>query len=120
MKTKNDFRGKIKTQFQLTVFAVVLFLSVCVQNVWGEIQDERDSSYSSGYSLSYVFSQLDMNNTELRRLREEYAQSILDVKDAKAGYGPSIDLLVTGTYMTDPMIGKIALNLQDIISAINY
>ncbi len=119
MKTKNDFRGKIKTQFQLTVFAVVLFLSVCVQNVWGEIQDERDSSYSSGYSLSYVFSQLDMNNTELRRLREEYAQSILDVKDAKAGYGPSIDLLVTGTYMTDPMIGKIALNLQDIISAIN-
>jgi outer membrane protein TolC len=119
LKTKNDFRGKIKTQFQLTVFAVVLFLSVCVQNVWGEIQDERDSSYSSGYSLSYVFSQLDMNNTELRRLREEYAQSILDVKDAKAGYGPSIDLLVTGTYMTDPMIGKIALNLQDIISAIN-
>ncbi|MCR4714548.1 MAG: TolC family protein [Treponemataceae bacterium] len=78
-----------------------------------------ESYGNSDYVLSYVFSQLDMNNTELRRLREEYAQSILDVKDAKAGYGPSIDLLVTGTYMTDPMIGKIALNLQDIISAIN-
>ncbi len=69
--------------------------------------------------LSYVFSQLDMNNSELKRLREEYAQSILDVKDAKAGYWPSIDLLVTGTYMPDPMIGKITVDVEDILSAIN-
>jgi len=71
------------------------------------------------YGLSYVFSELDINNTELRRLREEYAQSVLDVKDAKAGYGPSVDLLVTGTYMPDPMIGKVTVDLEDILSAIN-
>ncbi|MCR4941087.1 MAG: TolC family protein [Treponemataceae bacterium] len=69
--------------------------------------------------LSYVFSQLDMNNVELRRLREEYAQSVLDVKDAKAGYGPSIDLLVTGTYMPDPLIGRVTVDVGDILSAVN-
>ncbi len=87
---------------------------------FGSGGDTSNYAYTnSDYVLSYVFSQLDINNAELRRLREEYAQSILDLKDAKAGYGPSIDLLVTGTYMPDPMIGKITLDVEDILSAIN-
>ncbi len=89
------------------IFLILSLSSVCAQPT------------NSDTVLTYVFSQLDINNVELRRLREEYAQSILDLKDAKAGYGPSIDLLVTGTYMPDPMIGKITLDVEDILSAIN-
>lgn len=74
---------------------------------------------SSGESIDYVLSQLDLNNTELKRLREEYAQSLLDVKDAMAGYGPTIDLLVTGTYMPDPMVGKITVDVEDILSSLS-
>ena len=91
-----------------SLLAASFFRPFAHQNcVWAE-------SGSSDYVLTYVFSELDINNAELRRLREEYAQSILDLKDAKAGYGPSIDLLVTGTYMPDPMIGKITLDVEDL------
>lgn len=99
-----------------TFSALLIFSLLSVAGffrTWCETLGDTD------YGLSYVFSQLDINNVELRRLREEYAQSVLDVKDAKAGYGPSVDLLVTGTYMPDPMIGKVTVDLEDILSAIN-
>ena len=99
-----------------TFLALLIFSMLSVAGffrTWCETLGDTD------YGLSYVFSELDINNTELRRLREEYAQSVLDVKDAKAGYGPSVDLLVTGTYMPDPMIGKVTVDLEDILSAIN-
>ena len=99
--------------------AISVLITLILLSVSGFFRTSCEILGDTGYTLSYVFSQLDINNVELRRLREEYAQSVLDIKDAKAGYGPSVDLLVTGTYMPDPMIGKITVDLEDILSAIN-
>nr|MCR4789493.1 TolC family protein [Treponemataceae bacterium] len=51
-----------------------------------------------------LMQQVDVQNNELKNLREEYAQALVDVKNAKAGIGPTLDLTVSATYMTNPMI----------------
>ena len=43
------------------------------------------------------------NNLELKKLKEEIRQSNLDVKDAKAGYQPTIDLTLGAQYDANPM-----------------
>lgn len=54
------------------------------------------------------------NNTEILKAREELKQSLLDVSDAKAGYYPSVDLTLTGSYIANP-IDPIRINLSDYI-----
>lgn len=60
------------------------------------------------------------NNTELRSLQEEYNRSLLDVKDAYAGLGPTIDMQVSGTYMTKPPVDAVYVNVNDILGAIQW
>lgn len=60
------------------------------------------------------------NNPELLVLQEEYKRSELDVKDAYGGLGPTIDLQVSGTYMLNPPVDAIYLNVDDIVNSIQW
>ena len=60
------------------------------------------------------------NNPELLSLQEEYRRSELDVKDAWGGLGSTIDLQVSGTYMLNPPVDAIYLNVDDVVNSIQW
>ncbi len=72
---------------------------------------------ASGYTLEMMKAQMLKDSTDLRKLREEVTQSLLDVKDARAGYSPTIDLQVSGTYMFNPPVGPITVSSDDLANA---
>ncbi len=72
---------------------------------------ESDKSSYEDLKLS-----LQMNNAELRKADQVVYQSGLDVKNAKAGYHPTIDLTLSGTYMVNPPIGKITMSTDELLS----
>ena len=72
--------------------------------------------FSQSYSLDDLLSATQKNHPELLKLQEEYQRSILDVKDAVAGYEPSIDLQASGTYMAKPPVEAIYVNTDQIYS----
>ncbi|MBR2281130.1 MAG: TolC family protein [Spirochaetales bacterium] len=60
-----------------------------------------------------------VNSPDIRKAREEVSKALLDVKDAKAGYAPTIDLTVTGSYIANP-IDPISVNLGDYVNTTAY
>ncbi len=74
----------------------------------------------NSYTIDELSNQLKINNSELKILNQEYQQSLLDVKNAKAGLGPTIDLTVSGTYFLNPPIDSIVLNVDDILNSITW
>lgn len=72
------------------------------------------------YSSADLRRLMSENNTDIRKAKEEYDRSVLDVADARAGMGPKIDLQVSGIYMTNPPVGKITVDVDDIINAIQW
>ena len=60
------------------------------------------------------------NHPELLKLQEEYKRSLLDVKDAWASVGPTLDLQASGTYMLNPPVGPMYINTDDIINSIQW
>ena len=59
---------------------------------------------------------MDGNNAQLAKARQTYIQSLLDVKNAKANYQPTIELLLTSTYMPNPPIGKTTISVDELSS----
>jgi len=57
-------------------------------------------------------------NTELLLLQEEITQAQLDVKDAKAMFWPNIELDFSATWMKNPPIGPITINLDNFYEVI--
>lgn len=55
------------------------------------------------------------DNLEVRQARSDYQASLLDVKDARAGMGPTITMTMSGTYMVNPPIGPITVTTQDLL-----
>lgn len=74
----------------------------------------------NSYTIGELSNQLKINNSELKILNQEYQQSLIDVKNAKAGLGPTIDLTVSGTYFLNPPIDSIVLNVDDILNSITW
>lgn len=74
----------------------------------------------NSYTIDELSNQLKINNSELKILNQEYQQSLIDVKNAKAGLGPTIDLTVAGTYFLNPPIDSIVLNVDDILNSITW
>lgn len=74
----------------------------------------------NSYTIDELSNQLKINNSELKILNQEYQQSLIDVKNAKAGLGPTIDLTVSGTYFLNPPINSIVLNVDDILNSITW
>lgn len=81
-------------------------------------------SVLSNMAFSYTYEELShamsANNPELQKLQEEYNRSLLDVKDAWAGLGPTVNLQVSGTYMVNPPVDAIYLNVDDVLNAISW
>ena len=90
------------------IFTIVIFAAAA--GVWG--QEE--------YSLDTLLIATQQNHPELLKLQEEYKRSLLDVKDAQASLGPTVDLQASGTYMLNPPVGAIYVNTDDIINSINW
>ncbi|MBR4005591.1 MAG: TolC family protein [Treponema sp.] len=74
------------------------------------------SSLAFCHTQEELLEKLYQNNAEIIKAESEYMQACLDVKDAKGGRGPSIDLQISGTYMVNPPIGEISVGTDDIAS----
>ena len=72
------------------------------------------------YTYEDLISELNKNNLELQSLQEEYFRSTLDVKDAKAGRGPTVDLTLSGTFMKNALDEPIYLNVNEVIDSIQW
>ncbi|MEE0134284.1 MAG: efflux RND transporter permease subunit [Treponema sp.] len=64
---------------------------------------------STPYSFTDLLAAMDLNNVDLNKAREAVIQAQLDTKDAKAGYQPTVDLTLAGSYMANPLIKEISL-----------
>ncbi len=74
----------------------------------------------STFTYEDLVTLMDDNNPDLRKAKEEFAQSALDVKDAKAGFFPQAVLTATGTYMFNPMMDDITINIDELLSGISW
>lgn len=77
------------------------------------------SSLCFPYTQEELLERLYQNNAEIIKAESDYMQACLDVKDAKGGLGPAIDLQISGTYMVNPPIGEVAVSAQDVISSLS-
>ncbi len=75
------------------------------------------SLFAEPYSYEDLLSIMNANNLELRNQDEVIKQAMLDVKDAKANYSPTIDLTLSGTYMVNPPIDDITISTDDILGS---
>lgn len=103
------------------LFCIILIINFfsfifCQEN----ILQSNDTNNKKEFSLEDLSNQLKINNSELNILNQEYQQSLIDVKNAKAGLGPTIDLTVSGTYFLNPPIDSIVLNVDDILNSISW
>ncbi|MCH3908238.1 MAG: TolC family protein [Sphaerochaeta sp.] len=62
---------------------------------------------------------MEANNLEVQKAREEWRNALLDVKDAKAGRGPTIDMTLSGTYMYNPPVGPVYVSTQDLLQQLS-
>ncbi len=60
--------------------------------------------------------QMSFNNPSLVNSRKDIDLAKLDLKDAKATYQPTIELLTSATYMVNPPLGKIVVNPEDYVN----
>lgn len=66
------------------------------------------------YDFKSLLSSVERNNTDIRKADQAIAESHYDTLDAKGAYTPTIDLLISGTYMANPTLGPIKINPNDI------
>ena len=66
------------------------------------------------YDFKSLLSSVERNNTDMRKADQAIAESHYDTLDAKGAYTPTIDLLISGTYMANPTLGPITINPNDI------
>ena len=66
------------------------------------------------YDFKSLLSSVERNNTDIRKADQAIAESHYDTLDAKGAYTPTIELLISGTYMANPTLGPITINPNDI------
>lgn len=80
--------------------------------------------YAIASPTSYTFDQLRnlllQRNTSIRNQQEALVRSLLDVKDARSAYWPTINLEMSGTYMVNPPLGPITLSSEDLLSSLDW
>lgn len=91
------------------LFSFILF-SLLFTGLWA--QEE--------YSLEMLLISTKENHPELLKLQEEYRRSLLDVKDAWADLEPKIEFQASGTYMLNPPVDTIYLNVDELIDSIQW
>lgn len=99
---------------KLTYKKIFFIYSFFVCTVFLSAQEEKTYSYEE------LKSEMFKNNPQLLTLQEEYFRSTLDVKDAWASLGPTIDFQLSGTYMMNPPVDPIYLNVDELFGAIEW
>lgn len=84
----------------------------------GTISVNRNSLFA--YTFEELKNAMISNNPEILKLEQEYVKSNLDYKDAVAGFFPTIDLQVSGTYMVNPPVDALYLNVDEILNSISW
>lgn len=69
------------------------------------------------YDRDALYEKMLMNNTAIRSADRDIYDASLDTRNAKASYQPDIDLTISGTYMTEPIIGNITVSADEILSS---
>ncbi len=97
-----------------------LFLVLLLALFTGQALFAQDGAVSGEAGTASTMEELkvsmDSNNAQLAKARQTYIQSLLDVKNAKANYQPTIELLLTSTYMPNPPIGKTTISVDELSS----
>lgn len=97
-----------------------LFLVLLLALFTGQALFAQDGAASGEDATASTMEELkvsmDSNNAQLAKARQTYIQSLLDVKNAKANYQPTIELLLTSTYMPNPPIGKTTISVDELSS----
>ena len=78
--------------------------------------DDTSSVSNTSITLDVLQASMNSNNAELRKARQTYQQSLLDIKNTKANYQPTIDLMLTSTYMANPPIKKTTIGVDELAS----
>ena len=100
------------------IFFTFVILSIINLGVWS--QEASEEQEAPGYTLEVLLTQTELNHPELLKLQEEYRRSVLDLKDAWWSLGPTVDLQASGTYMVNPPVGAMYINVDDIINSIHW
>ena len=66
------------------------------------------------YTIDTLIEAMETGNPDLLKSDQEVIKAHLDTADAKGAYTPSVDLLLTGTYIANPVMGPIKLKPGDI------
>lgn len=97
-----------------------LFLVLLLALFTGQVLFAQDGAVTGEDGTASTMEELkvsmDSNNAQLAKARQTYIQSLLDVKNAKANYQPTIELLLTSTYMPNPPIGKTTISVDELSS----
>ena len=103
-------------------FITLVIFSFLLPNIWAETEysENQISQKQTTYTLEGLLLATEHNHPELLKLQEEYRRSLLDVKDAWAALGPTVDLQASGTYMLNPPVGDMYINVDNIIDSIQW
>ena len=78
------------------------------------ISTGNDNSYNKKYNYDDLRMAMEYNNGDLKKAEEDLIQAQLDVKDAKAGYQPNVDLTFGLQYDPNPMSFSVPKGLVKI------
>ena len=104
-------KGKILLTF--VIFSII-------QSGWGQTPEQSPEATSETYTLESLLDATKQNHPELLKLQEEYKRSLLDVQDAWWALGPTVDMQISGTYMVNPPVGPVYLNVDELLNSISW
>lgn len=77
------------------------------------------SSMTFALTQEELLEKLHQNNADIIKAESDYMQACLDLKDAKGGLGPTIDMQISGTYMVNPPIGEVSVGAEELVSLLS-
>lgn len=93
----------------LSKLVCVLALGICITNSTS-LYGQESTTYTYDTLLEAVYNQ----NTELRKGQEEYIQSTIDIKDAKANFHPIIDLGFSASYLYNYPMTDMIISFEEL------
>ncbi len=104
---------------RLRFFSIFFIFSISITGLFAE-EEAGSENQLPAWSLETLLTATTQNHPDLLKLQEEYKRSLLDVKDAWWSLGPTVDLQASGTYMVNPPMGAMYINVDDIINSMQW
>ena len=96
-----------------------IFLAIVIFSILNFASAAQESQELE-YTLDFLLTATQHNHPELLKLQEEYRRSILDLKDAWWSLSPTVDLQASGTYMVNPPLSAMYINVDDFVNAMQW